>query len=141
MRINKLNSKSFFGTIILIILAISVSVLFSRRKKVTFIGFAYLKDSITISYNGNIITNINRPCNSYNADLCQFYSEQKAFYLFSDIRINVKIDSANVSVMDTSVLLTKNVRNFGISFKDPHETPSHRELFTFDENDGQHDKY
>ena len=112
-----------------------------RQKEIRAIGFAYKGDNIILhteqdiqlSINVNGVEDENRIC-SFNKKI-RLYNEKK------DTKLTIVIDSSNIKVLDTFVIIPKNYKEPFISFIYPSmETKYRRKIFIADETDSSFHK-
>ncbi len=127
------------------ILALVVLTFFSscyRQKEIRAIGFAYRNDSIILRTEENVLVSFNVNGEEDKNRICSFNKKTKLYSEKKDIRLNVVIDSSNIRVLDTFVIIPKNYKEPFISFLHPSaETEYKRKLFIADESDSSFLKY
>ncbi|MES1181681.1 MAG: hypothetical protein ABUL44_02700 [Flavobacterium sp.] len=121
--------------ILLIIVVVLVATSCAKQRKISLIGFAYQGDKIILhaEQNKKINISVNEGCSKNS--LCSFSREVKLNSEDNGIRVNIVIDSSNVKLLDTLVIIPKNYKEPFISFLHPTvETNYSRELFIADED-------
>lgn len=126
---------------ILIILFSLLLFLFSCKKEVEILGFAYRNDKVTIIKDDrvfSILVNGNEDENK----LCYFYKKLNLTSYGKDIKIKINLDSSKVRLLDTIIVISSNNKEPFISFLYPsNETRFNRTVFIADQADSTFIKY
>ena len=103
------------------------------RKEIQITGFKYQEEKIEIAFSGKNRMIIKSNCQSN--ELCPFYEKIKFYQYFGDVKLHVVLDSLNVKRIDTVIIIPYKNKMPVLSFKDPKETISSRDVFLFDQTD------
>ncbi|MNE34530.1 hypothetical protein D3C80_1282560 [compost metagenome] len=91
----------------------------SCKKNVNFLGFAYKNDTITISKDNNEILNIVPNSNGDKNRLCHLYENLSLISFGKDIKLKIVIDSNQVKLLDTIIIIRARNKEPFISFLYP----------------------
>jgi hypothetical protein len=132
--ISEISKRKMLFVIICVVLPVLVTVYISNSRKVEILGFANENEKITIEFPYKCY-NFTVKGDNEGGTLRYFYRETRFFSICNKSRINIRIDSSNVKLLDTHILLTKSNRLPIISFQNPRKTTFKRCFFIIDEKD------
>ncbi|EJL65539.1 hypothetical protein [Flavobacterium sp. CF136] len=113
----------------------------SDEREIKILGFAYNNDKIFISTKDQIIFGKQIHGSIDKNNLCSFY-ESRIKISSSKLRLNIKIDSCGISVLDTSLVISEKFKEPFISFLYPFsESSFKRKVFLRDQNDDSYITY
>lgn len=125
-----------FGKKILLIFIVVLTSFSSctNKKKIRIIGFAFRGDNITLHTERNRYPKIIVEGKEGKDKICLFNESIKWSEETHDIRLTVQVDSVNVRLLDTTVVIPKYYKEPFISFVQPSlETNFNRKIFIGDE--------
>jgi hypothetical protein len=105
----------------------------SNEKKIEISGYAYQNEYIQILENQKVILNIQ--VNNKNMDankMCSFY-ESNLKISNSNVKLNIKIDSSNISVLDTCIIVPKELKFPFITFSYPSVKSKFKRIILLDD--------
>ena len=134
--------KNNFKLIAIIIFSVYNFISCSNEKTIRILGYGYKNDKIFILSNNEKMVNIRLDGNQDINKLCSFYKDELKIIASSNVKLNIKIDSSNFSVLDTCIFISKKLKKPLISFMYPDaKSKFRREIFLGDENDKKYIKY
>jgi hypothetical protein len=107
----------------------------SNEKKIEISGYAYQNENIQILENQKVILNIQVNNDNKNMDankLCSFY-ELNLKISNSNVKLNIKIDSSNISVLDTCLIVPKELKSPFITFSSPSVKSKFKRIILLDD--------
>lgn len=107
----------------------------SNEKKIEISGYAYQNENIQILENQKVILNIQVNNDNKNMDankLCSFY-ESNLKINSSNVKLNIKIDSSNISVLDTCLIIPKELKFPFITFSSPSVKSKYKRIILLDD--------
>lgn len=113
----------------------------SDERGIKILGYGYKGEKIVVLENKKVIFNKLIDGNLDNNKLCSFYETQLRIKKI-DVKLNFKIDSSGVVVLDTFLIIPNKSKIPFVSFIYPYSNSKFkRELFLGDENDSLYIKY
>ncbi|MFA7687895.1 MAG: hypothetical protein WCY25_08525 [Moheibacter sp.] len=106
------------------------------KEKLSISGYAYENEVISI-YNENSIEVFNLKVNSEVTDisgLCVLFEQTNIYKKNKDFKIRVVLDSNNLKLIDTVVIIKKENKEPFILFADPKDTRFKRKIFIDDDS-------
>jgi hypothetical protein len=107
-----------YKTIIVLISLLFILFSCTNTRKIKIMGYAYKSEKIYISENTNNLYNIIPNGNLDGNKLCSFY-ESDIKISSQNIKLNFKIDSSGITVLDSSLMIPKKYRNPFVTFVYP----------------------
>jgi hypothetical protein len=132
--ISEISKRKMLFVIISVILTVLVTVYISNSRKVEILGFANENEKIIIKFPYKCYKFTVKGDNE-GGTLRYFYRETRFFSICNKSRISIQIDSSNVNLLDTLILLTKSNRLPIISFQNPRKISFKRCFFIIDKKD------
>ena len=109
------------------------------KKDVEISGYGHKGDSIFVLENKKVIFIIPIDCNKDSNEICPFY-ETKLKIKNADIKLNFKLISKGVSVLDTSFIIPERNKKPLISFVYPSSKSNYKRVLLLDD-DSKYVKY
>lgn len=109
------------------------------KKDLEISGYGYKGDSVFVIENKKVILVIPIDCNIDSNGMCSFY-EKKLKIKDVDVKLNFKIISNGISVLDTSFIIPKRNKNPFVSFVYPSSKSNYKRVLLLDD-DSKYVKY
>lgn len=104
------------------------------NKEVEVSGYGYRGDNILVLENKKVIFNIQVSCNNMDSNkLCSFY-ETKLKVKKSNVKLNFRIDSSGISVLDTSLIIPKELKKPLVTFVYPSAKSKFKRIILLEDN-------
>lgn len=102
----------------------------SNEKKIDLYGYVYKGEKITVLQDKKDLFNKNIKATNIDSNMVCFLNEELKVKS-SNVKLNIKIDSSNICVLDTSLIVPENFKNPFINFVYPAQK-SKRKIFVAD---------